>query len=145
MTRLTKTLLAGTAGLALFAAPAMVAAEGTGSIGSDGSIGVEGSTTGATGTMGTTGNAAAGTAGAPGAAGSAETTGSIGGAGSDPTALLEQRGYTDIEPKDRDAGVGADGHMTYKARNSAGDRVELVVDTTTGDVVRETPKGTKAN
>jgi hypothetical protein len=74
--------------------------------------------------------------------GSSETTGSLGSTGTDPAILLTQRGYTRIELADT-AALGLTGHATYKARNSAGKHVELLVDTRTGDVLRATTKGAK--
>ncbi|MEX0838539.1 MAG: hypothetical protein WD034_03325 [Parvibaculum sp.] len=175
MTRFTKTLLAGTASIALLASPALAAdpaapgetivAQGTGNIGIDGTMGGESAAqatgtigadddgavgTGAAGTEGTVGaGSAAGTIGTTGAAGTAmdmtgspETTGSLGSPGTDPAILLTQRGYTDIELAETDA-IGLTGHATYRARNSAGKHVELVVDPATGDILRENTRGAK--
>ncbi|MBX3495685.1 MAG: hypothetical protein KF769_05520 [Parvibaculum sp.] len=201
--RIAKTLLAGTASLALLASPALavdalapagkvlaqtggVGVEGAtgaaGSIGAGqagvggkGAVGIDGNVgagtsggsagAGASGSVGTSGavGGAAGTsgnvgAGASGSAGTADTGGTIGGTGAaettgsvlgassaDPTALLTQRGYTDIVPVEDAATAAADmsGHSTFKARNSTGNQVELVVDNATGVVIHESTMGAK--
>lgn len=163
----TKSLLAGSAVLALAASPALAqdaggAAGGTtgatgGATGTiDGTTGTPGTTggvtggatgTGTTGATGTTGGATGtvdGTLGTGGTTGDA--TGAATGAMDAPAGagqvsqILTQRGYTDIRP--REGAAEADG-SAFTAIDTHGNKVEVVVDPATGEIVRETPKQSK--
>lgn len=103
-------------------APAVPGAAGT-------TGGAGGAVDGATGDVGTTGSAT----GAAGATGTAPEM--------DPTSRLTEMGYTDIEPSTSATGT-AEGETSYKATNASGEPVEVVVDTRTGAVIRETGSAT---
>lgn len=98
---------------------------------------------GAAGTTGGAGGAVDGAAGDVGTTGSA--TGAAGATGTapemDPTSRLTEMGYTDIEPSTSATGT-AEGETSYKATNASGEPVEVVVDTRTGAVIRETGSAT---
>lgn len=145
----TKSLLAGTAVFALAASPALAQDAGGAGAGATGATGgATGTIDGTTGTTGATGTGAAGTGatGATGGAGTTGTTGTVdgvtgGAAGSDVTThLLTQRGYTDIRPSE--GAAAADG-SAFTAFDTHGNKVEVVVNPATGEILRETRTQTK--
>lgn len=131
MTHWTKSLLAGTAALALAASPAL--AQGAGTAGASG--GAAGAASGTTMDSGPGGGGAM--------RGSADTmdgdmqgdiTGSIR-SGDTITRQLNQLGYTDVQEKD----AGGTTRSTYTARDTTGGKVELIVDASSGQLIREAP------
>ena len=120
-----------------------VAQVGSGTGGATDALGSGGSTAPAdTGVTGTTGGSTDRIVGDEGAGSTAGSAGAAAGATGtapemDPTSRLTEMGYTNIEPSTSASGT-AEGETSYTATNASGEPVEVVVDTRTGAVIRET-------
>lgn len=128
MMKFRQKLLAGIGALALSAAPALA-----GSALAQGGVGTTTGTSAAAGTTSAAGTGNLGTrdVGAPGAPGMA--TGS--GLGASAPESVEDRGYSGIEPARR-ASVPHD-QLAFNAVDPVGNPVLLIVDRSTGSVIRE--------
>ena len=121
MTEFRKVLLAGAAGLALMAGPAL--AEGTMDQAPAGGIQSEGAVD----------QAPARDMQSEGAVEMNSTT------SADATAQLEGLGYTDVEPVEAQGDAAAEGEGYYTATNPDGDRVTVQFDEDAGTVINEEP------
>ncbi|MEP2828963.1 hypothetical protein [Parvibaculum sp.] len=119
MTKFKNTLLAGAAGLALMAGPALAES------------GIDTAPAGDVQMEGTIDQAPAG---------DMQTEGAVElNAGADAVAQLENLGYNDVEPIDAQGDAAAEGQAYYTGTNAEGDSVTILFDEEAGTVISEEP------